>query len=166
MYVSNIIKQSIVDGKGMRSVLFLQGCPHLCEGCHNPATHKIGAGNEMTVEKVYEELIWSNPDYILLDGITISGGEPFIQAKELSCLIKMIKEYHPKLNIWVYTGYTLDQLKGIGDKHIDRILEEIDVLVDGKFIKEQKTLEKSFVGSKNQRILHNLGRGEFIEENC
>ena len=102
--ISGIIDESIVDGKGLRYTIFTQGCPHHCEGCHNPDTHDFEGGTEKEITAIYEE-ICSNP---LLSGVTFSGGEPFCQPAPLAVLAEMV---HKKgLNVTTYTGYTLEQL--------------------------------------------------------
>lgn len=143
--ISGTVNDSIVDGKGIRFVIFTQGCPHHCPGCHNPQTHDFSGGHDCDINKIFEK-IEANP---LLDGVTFSGGEPFCQAKELLPLAKKIK--NTPLNIWAYSGYTFDELLLIPEAA--ELLNYIDVLVDGKFIQEQKTLDVPFRGSYNQRVI-------------
>lgn len=149
--VSGIIKESIVDGPGIRLVIFVQGCPHNCKGCHNPQTHAFDGGKDVLIEEVMKE-IDKNP---LLSGITFSGGEPFCQAKVLAKLAKRIHESGSGLNVISYTGYKFEYLinhleEGSGWKDL---LENIDILIDGPFILEEKTFDLKFRGSKNQRII-------------
>lgn len=145
--VSGITEDSITDGPGLRFVLFVQGCPHHCRGCHNPSTHIFGVGLDMSVDEIYQR-IKNNP---LQTGITFSGGEPFCQAKLLADLAERLKKrnYH----IAVYTGYTFEELINSGDCDKLRLLSNIDILIDGKFELEKRNLEILFRGSENQRIL-------------
>ena len=136
---------SISDGDGIRAVLWTQGCPHKCPGCHNPKTHDYNGGFVLDASELIKEL--SKHSY--LDGITFSGGEPFEQPE---ALIEVAKAAHKVgLNVWSYTGYTYEQITS--DKRKMALLEHIDVLVDGPFILSLKTLNKKFRGSSNQRII-------------
>ena len=146
MRVLNIIHDSIVDGEGLRTVIFFAGCSHHCKGCHNPQSWDFNGGTETIVEEIMDE-IKSNP---LCQGVTFSGGEPFHQADKILPLAKKLKE--EGYNIWCYTGYTLEQILTYSVLK-PKLLEYIDVLVDGKFIEEQKDLTLKFKGSRNQRIL-------------
>lgn len=151
--IAGTVNDSIVDGPGLRFVIFVQGCPHNCPGCHNPQTHDFKGGRIVSTDELLQR-IKNNP---LLDGVTFSGGEPFCQAIALAHLGKQIKELG--LDIWTYTGYHHEHLKivrkimsntGVGD-----LLDITDVLVDGPFIQDLKTTTP-FIGSSNQRII-NLG---------
>ncbi|HSH36341.1 anaerobic ribonucleoside-triphosphate reductase activating protein [Schnuerera sp.] len=147
--IAGIVKESIVDGPGIRLVIFTQGCVHNCIGCHNPETHSFSNGYYMDIEKIVE-MVKKDP---LLDGITLSGGEPFHQGKVCGILAKKIKDMN--LNIVTYTGYTFENLI----KEIDindgwkELLFETDILIDGKFDIEKKSLLLKFRGSENQRII-------------
>lgn len=148
MRVFGLVQDSIVDGPGLRFVCFVQGCPHHCEGCHNPESHDPDGGTEMTVEEIVSEMR-SNP---LTMGLTLSGGEPFEQA--LDCL-KLAKKAHDYgLNVWCYTGYMLEYLQIHGNQDQKALLEEIDVLVDGRYVKELRSLSLEWRGSSNQRIIY------------
>ena len=144
--VSGIIPESIVDGPGIRFVLFVQGCPHHCPGCHNPDTHDFAGGYDMQWEDILEQ-IKREPVF----GVTFSGGEPFAQADALLPLAEEIKRLGKHL--MVYSGYTFEQLTAKGDKSTDRLLRLADVLVDGRFMLEQKSLTLRFRGSSNQRVI-------------
>lgn len=148
--IAGIVNDSIVDGPGIRFTIFTQGCPHSCEGCHNPQTHNFDGGNLVSVEELIEQ-IQCNP---LLDGVTFSGGEPFVQAEALSALAKMIHD-NTELNVVTYTGYTFEQLmSGSEDNPYWRaLLQETDILIDGPFIQSKKSYELHFRGSSNQRCL-------------
>lgn len=145
--ISDIIQDSIVDGKGIRLTVFTQGCPHNCPQCHNPQTHSFEAGKEMDTNMIIQ-LMKENP---LLDGITLSGGEPFVQAKGCAEIARDVHKNH--LNVWTYTGYTYEQILNSKKKDWLDLLYETDVLVDGQFLAEKRSIELSFRGSSNQRII-------------
>lgn len=140
---------SIVDGPGLRFSLFVQGCIHNCKGCHNPESHKLDGGTLQDTDEIFEQ-IQKNP---LLDGVTFSGGEPFLQAKALSELAKKIKD--TGLNLYVYTGFTYEELlSGANDENFwGELLKYTDFLVDGKFEEDKKHYTLLFKGSENQRII-------------
>lgn len=145
--VANVIQDSIVDGPGLRLVVFTQGCPHKCEGCHNPETHSFTGGRLMNTEKIIS-MMDKNP---LLEGITLSGGEPFCQPEACIELARAAKKRG--LTVWAYTGYLYNNiLMGRNPVH-RRLLSLVDVLVDGPFIQELRTLDLPWRGSKNQRLI-------------
>lgn len=139
---------SITNGPGLRFVLFTQGCPHHCPGCHNPQTHPFSGGKEYTVDQIFQRII-QNP---LETGVTFSGGEPFCQAAPLAELAEMLKARG--YEVAVYTGFTFEYLKDSMDAGIQKLLHNTDVLVDGKFILERRDILLRFRGSGNQRILN------------
>lgn len=147
--IAGIEEESIVDGPGIRYVIFAQGCSHRCPGCHNPATHSFDGGRLLSMDAILEE-IESNP---LLDGITLSGGEPFEQAEVLSMLAQRARKL--SLDVIVYTGYTYEKLvKGFpNNPYWSSLLDATDMLIDGPFINEQKSYILKFRGSANQRII-------------
>lgn len=142
---SPLQQDSFVDGPGIRMVLWTQGCIHNCPGCHNPLTHDCTGGTLYDVDSIMEEM----KEARLQSGLTLSGGEPFLQAKELMPIVDTAKELH--LNIWAYSGFTYEEL--IQEPASLALLKCIDVLVDGKFLQEQKDHRLVFKGSKNQRII-------------
>ena len=144
--LSGIVSDSIVDGPGIRTTIFCQGCPHRCEGCHNPETWEFGCGTPMDEEDILA-IVRSNP---LCRGVTFSGGEPFAQAEGYSKLAKLLKE--AGYEVASYSGYTLEQLLR-GTKAQQELLKSIDILIDGPFVLAERSLEISFRGSRNQRIL-------------
>lgn len=134
--IAGTVNDSIVDGPGIRFTIFTQGCPHHCEGCHNPQTHDFNGGEIVEADEIIEK-IKKNP---LLDGVTFSGGEPFCQAETLADIGKEIKSLG--LNVITYTGYTFDEIYENRDKnHWNELLSVTDFLIDGKFILQQKGLE-------------------------
>lgn len=146
--IAGTVNDSIVDGPGIRFTIFTQGCPHRCEGCHNPQTHDFSGGTvadtDMLLSKIKE-----NP---LLDGVTFSGGEPFCQAEVLSALGREIKKLG--LNVITYTGYDFEELYENRDRNgWGELLEVTDFLIDGRFILARKDWNIKFRGSSNQRYL-------------
>ena len=147
--IAGRVEESIVDGPGIRYVIFVQGCIHNCPGCHNKFTHRIGAGTTVSIQKLFEH-IKKQP---LIDGVTFSGGEPFLQAKPLAELARLINSIG--LSIITYTGFTFEELIAQATEengYLD-LLSQTNILVDGKFIQELKYPRKPFVGSRNQRWL-------------
>lgn len=147
--VDYLQEDSIVDGEGIRAVIWTQGCAHKCPGCHNPGTHSFDDGYLLDIEEV-ESMI---DDLEGQDGITFSGGDPFYQPKECAILAKYAKK--KGLNIWCYTGFTYEALIKLSSTNscIMDFLNEIDVLIDGPFLLEKKSLDAIFRGSTNQRII-------------
>lgn len=137
---------SCVDGSGLRFVVWTQGCIHNCEGCHNPLSHDLQGGISCDLSELLNEI--TNLDYHT--GITFSGGEPMLQAKKCTIIADKVKELG--MNVWCYTGYRYEDLLTMNDD-IQSFLEKIDVLVDGKFELNLKTLDCKFRGSSNQRCI-------------
>ena len=140
------VNDSIVDGPGLRYVIFTQGCLHHCPGCHNPDSHAIDGGYIEDTEQCLLE-IDQNP---LLDGVTLSGGEPFLQATALIHFVQKVKKRH--LHVMIYSGYTFEEILELGDEE-KKLLSLCDTLVDGKFILSLKSMELLYKGSSNQRII-------------
>ena len=144
--LSGIQQDSIVDGPGIRTTFFCQGCPHHCEGCHNPETWPFEGGTEMDTDTLVE-IVTANP---LCKGVTFSGGEPFAQAEGYAGLAEALKA--KGYEIASYSGYTFEQLLN-GTPAQKKLLGLLDILIDGPFVQAEKSLEIAFRGSKNQRIL-------------
>ena len=144
-----LVTDSIVDGPGYRTSVFTQGCPHHCPGCHNPESHDPNGGTVWTLDDV-EKKFTGNP---LLDGVTLSGGEPFRQAEACAELARRARA--KGLNVWTYTGYTYENLliKAQTEPGVQALLNETDVLVDGPFVLALRSLELEFCGSRNQRLI-------------
>ena len=148
MRYHKIINCSVVDGVKVRCTLYLSGCSHHCKGCHNPETWDFNGGIEFD-EKAKEEL-FSYLSLPYIDGVTRSGGDPMDSYDDVLQLVLEIKEKFTTKTIWIYTGYTLEQL--IEDSK-ETILDHIDVLVDGEYVEELRDITLAFRGSSNQRIL-------------
>lgn len=146
---SAIQKNSIVDGEGIRAVIWAQGCEHNCQGCHNPETHDMHGGFVVDLDDIKKELI----ELRFCDGVTLSGGDPMFQAEAFCEIAKYAKSLG--LNVWCYTGFEYEKLMQMAKNniHISEFFKYIDVLVDGKFKIEEKSLNLYFRGSKNQRII-------------
>lgn len=141
------VRESIVDGPGLRYTIFTQGCPHHCLGCHNPHTWPAEGGEEVAVSALLTEIKRDT----LLRGVTLSGGEPFEQAEPLAILAERIHEI--PLNVWVYTGYMWEHLLNADRADWNRLLAHTDVLVDGLYEQSLKSYALKFRGSANQRLI-------------
>lgn len=151
MKMAGFYDESMSNGLGWRAVLFVSGCPHHCPGCHNKVAQDYNYGEEFNKEKIINRICENS----ILKGITISGGEPLCKENipEVLDFIKDVKKVRPNFNVWCYSGYTLEQLEQRNDEITKETLKEIDVLVDGRFVEEQKKPGLKFRGSANQRIL-------------
>ncbi|MEK3990156.1 anaerobic ribonucleoside-triphosphate reductase activating protein [Robertmurraya sp. FSL R5-0851] len=149
MKIGGFYSDSISNGVGWRAVLFVSGCPHHCLGCHNQESWDKDYGEPYVEDDIYNQMM-ENP---FLDGLTLSGGEPFLYCQELFSLVKRVKA--TGLNIWSYTGFTFEELLRWAERNADvqQFLQEVDVLVDGKFLIEKMIPKKRFRGSSNQRII-------------
>jgi len=134
---------SIVDGEGVRTVIWFQGCNHNCYNCHNPQTHSFHNNILMPVDNIVNFYLKQK----LQNGITLSGGDPFYQSEELLNLLKKLKEHN--INIWVYTGFIYEYLLQEYKEH----LQYIDVLIDGLYIDKLRDTSLAFRGSSNQRLI-------------
>ena len=143
-----VVRESIVDGPQLRYVVFVQGCPHKCAGCHNPLSHPYGGGKETTTEKIWADIM-KNP---LIKGITFSGGEPFLWGHELAVIAKKARERG--MDIMTYSGFTWEHLlkKAETEPSVRELLSETNYLVDGRFVEAERDLSLRFRGSRNQRI--------------
>ena len=145
--IAGVVRESVVDGPGLRYVIFAQGCPHRCPGCHNPETWDPAGGYEITAAELLAD-VSRNP---LIAGVTFSGGEPFAQAAAFAALGRVLRE--KGYNIVTYTGYTYEELQTIAEKGVRELLAVTDILIDGPFILAERDLTLPFRGSKNQRII-------------
>lgn len=147
MNYHNITKDDMLNGDGLRVVLWVSGCTHCCDGCQNPETWEVSSGIEFD-KAAYDELFEAlEPDYI--SGITFSGGDPLhpFNRSEVLALAKEIKEKMPEKTVWLYTGFLWEEVKDAID------LTNIDVLVDGEFKQELNDNNLRWIGSSNQRII-------------
>ena len=149
MRVAGLIQDSIVDGPGLRFVVFAQGCTLNCEGCHNPEAQDIDGGVEMSTADIIAEMA-GNP---LTDGITFSGGEPLLQAGE--CAEIAAAAQAKGLNVWLFTGFRFEELQkqAVADRSVACLLGHTDVLVDGPYMQAERSLQIKWRGSRNQRVL-------------
>lgn len=156
---SNLQSDSIVDGDGIRTVIWFQGCRHHCRECQNPETWSFDGGIEFDVEDIKEQM--KNLKY--QTGITLSGGDPFFQAPAAAEIAKFAHSIG--LNVWCYTGFTYDEIIDANDEKME-LLKNTDVLVDGRFEIENKSLACKFRGSTNQRVIDvkkSLEKGEVVK---
>ena len=147
---SQLTIDSIVDGPGLRAVVWTQGCKHKCKGCHNPNTHDMNGGFEIDTNEIINQL----KKLKLQRGITLSGGDPFEQPEAITEIALQAKNMG--LDVWAYTGYTFEELTDIKNANYFTnlmLLQNIDVLVDGRFIESKRDINLKFRGSSNQRII-------------
>lgn len=161
--LAGIVKESVVDGPGLRYVVFAQGCPHRCRNCHNPETWDLEGGELKDVEEIVRD-IEKNP---LLRGVTLSGGEPFLQAEAMAYLAEEVKKRN--LNVVVYTGYTWEELQEMAREQegVKKLLELADYVVDGPYVEELRDLNLPFRGSSNQRFIDvraTMAAGKVVEK--
>ena len=149
MRIYGLVQDSIVDGPGFRFVVFTQGCLRHCPECHNPHTWDPAGGKEVTVDSLYKTLS-ANP---LTDGLTLSGGEPYLQAAACAELAQKAKA--GGFNVWCYSGYTFEEILETSktDSGFKALIEATDVLIDGMFLIEEKSLTLKWRGSQNQRVI-------------
>lgn len=160
--LAGVIRESIVDGPGIRFVVFTQGCPHHCPGCHNPETHDPAGGYTGDTDRLLDAF-QKNP---MLAGMTFSGGDPFLQAEPLAHLARQVHAMGK--NIITYTGYTYEYLTAHFTEHPEwrGLLQETDILIDGPYIESQRSLTLHFRGSANQRAIDvkaSLAAGQIVE---
>ena len=141
---------SCVDGEGFRVTLFVSGCEHHCKGCHNPEAHDFSAGKVFDVE-AQNKIIRYICETRMIAGITLSGGDPMYSAEAIASFVKSLKEACPRKTVWVYSGFTYEEI--VRNFHMRRLLELCDVLVDGPFIEAERDATLAFRGSANQRII-------------
>lgn len=159
--LAGIIYESLTNGPGMRRVLFAQGCRHNCKGCFNSHTHSFNGGQAFNIDNIVND-IKKNP---LIKGVTFSGGDPIEQADAFSLIAKEVKKLNK--NVWCYTGYTFEEILKNSEKEsvLKELIENIDVLVDGKFDISKKDDALKYRGSSNQRIIdvkRSLSKGEAV----
>lgn len=144
--LAGIVDESFTDGVGIRYTIFTQGCNHYCNGCHNPETWDFNGGTDYDIDDLINDMM-ENP---LLTGVTISGGDPLYRTREVLELIKAIRT-RTQLDIWLYTGFTYEEC--LADSKKLEVLKNIDILVDGEYMNQCRSLSLRFRGSSNQRII-------------
>lgn len=164
MKIAGVNKESIVDGPGMRVTIFISGCFHNCPGCHNQEAQSFQYGEDLT-EAIKNDILDAigNP---MVTGVTYSGGDPMYSAKDLVNLTIKIKSRYPKMNFWLYTGFTWEEIFNEGNIWMTTLLQYMDVIVDGRFVEELKDYSQSFRGSTNQRFIDvkkSLSSGKIVE---
>lgn len=143
--ILDIVEDTTVDGPGFRTTIYCAGCPNHCPGCHNPQSWDINNGHEVDIEDILEVVLADH-----FADVTFSGGDPMFQPEGFTELARAIKEQSSK-NIWCYTGYLFEQI--IGNPAQRALLEQVDVLVDGRFVEALRDEQLRFRGSSNQRII-------------
>lgn len=147
LQLAGMLPDSLVNGEGLRTVVFVSGCSHNCRGCHNKDMQSKSYGDSIEVSKVYYDIEKNS----IARGVTFSGGEPFDQAEALCELASLVKANGKSL--WCYTGYVLEELKKSSNPHVHKLLSYVDVLVDGPFLEELMEGAPRYAGSSNQRVL-------------
>lgn len=142
--------ESIVDGSGVRVVVFFAGCKHDCKGCHNPESHSFDVGKPFD-DEMQEQIAEYIRETPYIDGVTLSGGDPMYSAKDVTDFVVRLRAELPSVTVWVYTGFTYEEI--LQDEDMLGLLQLCDVLVDGRFILEQKDVTLYYRGSRNQRII-------------
>lgn len=163
MNIAGINYESIVDGPGVRIVIYVSGCDHNCSGCHNPAAFNFSAGRECTASMVNEIMAYIR-EHPYLHGITLSGGDPMYSATEVDVLLSELRQEFPGLSVWLYSGFTYEEI----DQCVPMrsVLAKCDVLVDGEFVLSERDISLPYRGSRNQRIIDvsaSLKAGEVVE---
>ena len=164
MRIAGILRESVVDGPGVRFVVFAQGCVHHCPGCHNPETWDPAGGEEWSVRELFK-IIRKSPDRV--KGVTLSGGEPFLQADQMADLARYV--HQRGMSVATFTGYVYEDLLDMASCGGDcaRLLAETDILVDGPYVEILKDISLRFRGSSNQRVIdlktsRRTGRMEYL----
>jgi len=163
--LAGLTKESIVDGPGLRMVIFVQGCPHKCPGCHNPETHDFNGGTLADTKDIIALVRGAK----LIRGVTFSGGEPFEQPESLAEIASFVRRQG--LNIVTYTGYTFEEILNLGAKSAAKmeLLRLTDLVIDGRYVEAERDLRLAFRGSRNQRIIdvpRSLASGKVVLSEC
>ena len=150
--IAGLEEESYVDGEGIRYAIFVQGCPHHCEGCHNPQTFDFDGGRLIEIDELLDRIKGN----ALLSGVTLTGGEPLCQLRSLTELARAVQGMG--LTVWCYTGFTFEELidgveRYFSADEVREFLRHVDVLVDGPFVERQRDLSLAFRGSGNQRLI-------------
>ncbi|SEU24408.1 anaerobic ribonucleoside-triphosphate reductase activating protein [Paenibacillus sp. NFR01] len=152
MNICGYYPESINEGEGMRAVIFLSGCRHRCPGCFNPETWNFRYGEPFTPER-QQEIIAEMAANPLLDGLTLAGGDPFFSAGEAAAFIRELRAVLPDFPVWIYSGYTYEELLALPGSPEMELLSLCQVLIDGRFVEALKDTTLHYRGSSNQRII-------------
>lgn len=150
MNISGYYPESINEGSGLRAVVYISGCRHRCPGCFNPETWNFNYGEPFTLDRQME-IIKEIKGNKIVKGLTLCGGDPFFSALEVVEFVLLFKEHCPDRDIWAYSGFTYEQI--MANLHMRKLLNLCDVLIDGRFIVEEKDITLRFRGSRNQRVI-------------
>ena len=155
MKYAGLLTNDFANGEGTCVSLFIQGCPHHCEGCWNPETWDFDGGQEIPSD-IRGQIVKAICANGIVRNFSVLGGEPLCpeNVSEINNIISSIRAAYPHIKIFVWTGYLLEELQQMKDENIINILTQIDVLIDGPYIEEQRDITLKFRGSKNQRILY------------
>lgn len=149
MKLHRIVSKTFAEGPGCRFCIWVQGCPHQCEGCFATDTWDMASGEEYSVQQIITVLEGVLPD---IDGITLLGGEPFLQAEELSQLAVFVKEHNK--NVIAFSGYTYSELSASAENGVQKLLAATDLLIDGRYIEELQDFSRPLAGSSNQQFVY------------
>ena len=150
MNISGVNFESIVDGEGVRVVIYASGCLHNCKGCHNPSSHSFTAGQPFT-EQMQNDIIQYIHNTPFISGITLSGGDPMFNTVEITPFVSHLRQDNKDVTVWIYSGFLFEEI--LENSEMSELLRLCDVLVDGKFVLEQRDVTLSYKGSANQRII-------------
>lgn len=168
MNIAGFMEESLIDGEGIRSVIFISGCKHHCNGCQNPKTWNFNYG-ELFNKTMQIQIINKIKDNPLVDGITLSGGDPFYSASEVNNFLDLLKKNIPNINIWIYSGFTFEEILQSNKIEMINLLKHCNVLVDGLYVTDKRNLRIKFRGSENQRIINikeSLKQNKIVLYNC
>jgi anaerobic ribonucleoside-triphosphate reductase activating protein len=157
LHVAQIVPATEAEGPGRRFALWMQGCPLRCAGCCNPEMLPFAGGRELSVSSLVAQVFLANAEFESIEGITLLGGEPFAQAAAAAELAAQVRG--AGLNVMIFSGYTLAELRAMGDAHVERLLASTDILVDGPYLREQPETRRRWIGSANQQV-------HFLSDRC
>ncbi|GGN99808.1 anaerobic ribonucleoside-triphosphate reductase activating protein [Saccharibacillus kuerlensis] len=152
MNICGYYPESINEGEGLRASVFISGCRHGCPGCFSTRTWNFNYGEPFD-RNWQQRIIREMADNPLLDGLTLAGGDPFFSAREAAAFVDLARESIPTLDVWLYTGYTFEQLASMPGSNEYELLKRGQVLVDGKFMQQLRDVSLLYRGSSNQRLI-------------
>lgn len=154
--------ESIVDGDGVRVVVFFAGCHHHCKGCHNPESHRFDVGRPFS-DEIQTQIVEYVRETPYVDGVTLSGGDPMYSSGDIYAFVRRLRDETPHASVWIYSGFTFEEI--MADPSMRDLLILCDVLVDGPFVIEQRDITLNYRGSRNQRIIdvqETIASGEIV----